>query len=1353
MARFQDDKSESSNFSHALIWAASLLLAGLLPTAQAAQQVTTRVVEFSYNANTGQVELERVDPGLGTCAETVTSHDAYGNKKRVVVQPCASTSDAAKFTPRLTLNEFAAQAKTANLPSHPAGAYLTRTRTGTLAMEAQTSPEPAASETTAVFHSGFGAAVTQTGVAHQDSSRNIATRAEFDGLGRVRRAYAPVHRTDAGVTSESYAESKRVYCRGNLANPDPNVNLANGCIVYRPKVPVQYTSGMLFDSTGSPNSNLEASAISAYFIETEPKSTTGAKAGARSRVHYDSLHREIAKETETYGGQWSMTLTVYDRVGNPAASWSGFYGRRADGVFVAPPAELRQRTAARDLLHRSVDQRQYWRAKAGDSAVELSTQFTHDGLQSTVTAPADATPDGVARSSIAIKNGAGQVAQTIDAYGATLNSAYDSQGNLLRTVDALGNQTSITYTGTTARFKVKMNDPDQGEWSYGYDALGQLVSQTDDKAQTTSMGYDVLGRMVTRNNASLNGAWFFGKDAAGAWCAGGLPRLCESRSGNAPNFVSRTRIGYDKLGRAQTTTDTLAGRDFVSSTTFDTEGRVQNLKYPSGFTLQHAYSSGAAVPGVLQKVYDASNSARVFWSIANITAADVFDAKGNVVRSELGNGLGTNHLFDPISGKALKLRTGLAGGGYISALDHDYTFDKANAVAQRRENHRGTVESFLHDKLNRLVSYTIDSSSDVQANRTVTVDYNAIGNILYKSDVGGYTYHSSDKPHAVRSAGGTNYTYDGNGLLGTTSGFQTRSNTWTAFNHPKSLQHNGRSVQFTYDEDYKRVSETITNGATVRELVMIHPDNAGGLGFEREITTVGGGRQRNENRHYVSVGGSVVAVVKTLTPVGNDPVSGVINGTVSSAPGDANLVVYWHKDALGSIVAVSNRDGAVMERMAFDPWGRRLRDTGVVDPYANPAHGDRGFTGHEHLDETGYVHMNGRIFDPFLGRFLSADPIIQFADNLQSYNRFSYVLNSPLASADPSGHVVPAVAWAAMWVAGYIMSQEGNQYWSIVGRLAMMYAGGQLVSVGLGVELGPVTNTFNVGGYGNSFLAAATTSLAVTGGNVEQAMMDGAFAMAFTGAGQLQGAGGALTPQQLFAHVLIGCVQSAAGGGKCGPGAMSAGFGKVMTAGIPNNVNPAARGIMTVVAGGTASVIGGGKFANGALQAGIGYLFNYCTSASAKCLGAWANNIGKIGLGGLGMFGGSALCTTGVGCVLGAVGVITGAANVYEGTDWLINRDENTNGVNPIKQALTTAVPSANADLAFASMEVLGGGLALKAPIVLKEELWFSIYGIQRVPGLPITVPASSLPQGAFDAAGAAWDGANAAVNQAKRKP
>jgi uncharacterized protein RhaS with RHS repeats len=52
----------------------------------------------------------------------------------------------------------------------------------------------------------------------------------------------------------------------------------------------------------------------------------------------------------------------------------------------------------------------------------------------------------------------------------------------------------------------------------------------------------------------------------------------------------------------------------------------------------------------------------------------------------------------------------------------------------------------------------------------------------------------------------------------------------------------------------------------------------------------------------------------------------------------------------------------------------------------------------------GLVHMNGRVYDPLIGRFMSADPFIQAQGNLQSYNRYAYVMNNPLNLTDPSGY-------------------------------------------------------------------------------------------------------------------------------------------------------------------------------------------------------------------------------------------------------------------------------------------------------------------------------------------------------------
>ncbi|MFN9185421.1 MAG: RHS repeat domain-containing protein, partial [Betaproteobacteria bacterium] len=125
--------------------------------------------------------------------------------------------------------------------------------------------------------------------------------------------------------------------------------------------------------------------------------------------------------------------------------------------------------------------------------------------------------------------------------------------------------------------------------------------------------------------------------------------------------------------------------------------------------------------------------------------------------------------------------------------------------------------------------------------------------------------------------------------------------------------------------------------------------------------------------------------------------------------------------------------------LAFDAWGKRMQPNGTADPdgQLNPASTDRGFTGHEHLDELGFVHMNGRIDDPLLGRFLSPDPHIQDEGLLQNYNRYSYVLNNPLRYTDPSGEV-----WwhVAAFIVGAALASSNNRDLKVIGTLMMMAA-------------------------------------------------------------------------------------------------------------------------------------------------------------------------------------------------------------------------------------------------------------------------------------------------------------------------
>jgi RHS repeat-associated protein len=104
---------------------------------------------------------------------------------------------------------------------------------------------------------------------------------------------------------------------------------------------------------------------------------------------------------------------------------------------------------------------------------------------------------------------------------------------------------------------------------------------------------------------------------------------------------------------------------------------------------------------------------------------------------------------------------------------------------------------------------------------------------------------------------------------------------------------------------------------------------------------------------------------------------------------------------------VTNSSAALVVNESFDIFGaRRASDWSINPPAGMTPMADatrRGYTGHEHLDNLGLIHMNGRVQDPVLGRFISADPFVQAPYFSQSLNRYSYLFNNPLSGTDPTG--------------------------------------------------------------------------------------------------------------------------------------------------------------------------------------------------------------------------------------------------------------------------------------------------------------------------------------------------------------
>jgi len=306
-----------------------------------------------------------------------------------------------------------------------------------------------------------------------------------------------------------------------------------------------------------------------------------------------------------------------------------------------------------------------------------------------------------------------------------------------------------------------------------------------------------------------------------------------------------------------------------------------------------------------------------------------------------------------------------------------------------------------------------------------------------------YTYPASGagstQPHAESQlAGGTTntYHYDAQGNLTSASGGAYRSITYTSFNLPDSQSgvQGAVSMSYTwlYDENHARVKETRVStvattvtasgpsgytaaagqvAAGTRVTWYVHPDNVGGLAYEYECETATCPPATSVSRHYLTAGGTVIGMLQSVgTPV---TPSGTAPPTITSIT--LNKVEYWHKDHLGSLIATTDHTGAVTARYSYDPFGKHRYPNGAYDmngvliadyTTATSSGTARGFTGHEELDDVGLINMNGRLYDPVLGRFVQADPFVQFVDSLQSFNGYSYALNNPLGFADPSGFEV-----------------------------------------------------------------------------------------------------------------------------------------------------------------------------------------------------------------------------------------------------------------------------------------------------------------------------------------------------------
>ncbi len=112
-----------------------------------------------------------------------------------------------------------------------------------------------------------------------------------------------------------------------------------------------------------------------------------------------------------------------------------------------------------------------------------------------------------------------------------------------------------------------------------------------------------------------------------------------------------------------------------------------------------------------------------------------------------------------------------------------------------------------------------------------------------------------------------------------------------------------------------------------------------------------------------------------------------------------NQTYYYHADGLGSIIAITNSAGQVVQRYEYDSFGQitYIQDPNFIQPYT--------YTGREYDEESGLYYYRARYYDAKVGRFISEDPI-GFAGG--DVNFYAYVGNNPVNFTDPSGEAAIA---------------------------------------------------------------------------------------------------------------------------------------------------------------------------------------------------------------------------------------------------------------------------------------------------------------------------------------------------------
>ncbi|MET1256837.1 DUF4225 domain-containing protein [Aliikangiella maris] len=1034
-----------------------------------------------------------------------------------------------------------------------------------------------------------------------------------------------------------------------------------------------------------------------YYSETKAYASDGSLMSGYAREFYNKLGQKIVTAKETFGGKVLITRIEYDKFGRVSKGYQPVFGT-VDTI--ANSFTL----AKYDALGRLYEE---------EAPGARITSKIFNGLSTTTT-------NAIGQTVVETKNINGDLLSVTDNAGKTMTYVYNGKGNFTTLTDSQSNSIVNVLDSVTGR-KTQTIDPDKGTWDYYYNGFGELIRQKDARGVVIIQEYDELGRMIRRvDNAAVNEhesvsgidvqttCWHYDTAKLGdsaSTIKGALHSVklyVDDISCSNPDNVTPLQekiTDYDALARPESVMQKLKAEGssaveqyLVMNVYNETTGRIDYSILPESVTVKSHYDDY----GNVIKLTDGLDENKLYHEVKNI------DEFGNLVEEKFGNNITTNRSYNQNTGYLESIIVGLNSSPVVN---FSQGFDKIGNVISRTDHIANRLETFgyaegsVNNLLNRLTSFKVNGTS------TKNYSYDELGRMKSKSDMGDdYRYgEGSAGLHAVSSIyNGTvkkrSFTYDAGGNLTFDTDHANSNNNreirYAAFEKPiyiKKGTSNPSQITFRYGssrERYRRI-DNVYEGSTAVTIETTYLGN-----YEKVVHT--GGAKNGDVEHKYYIGGVALKI-----------------DTDKADGSRQSKTRYMHKDHLGSVIAISDESGGVVQQFRYDPFGKQYEITSQ-SPYLDTAitHKleitDRGFTGHEMLNSVDIIHMNGRIYDANIGRFLQADAYVQAPKNMQNMDRYAYVLNNPLSYTDPTGHFFKALKkyWRAIaaiainiWLPG-----AGGLFTGFWGAVATGAISGVVAT---GSLKGALIGAFSAGvffGIGEAFnkIAYSTENL-VAGYKAGVSLADLAKNGYLTAA---------QTVGKVLAHAAAGGVMSKLSGGKFGHGALSAGITQAFAKSIDGIDSSTAgfsgkRVFAAALLGGSVSKLTGGKFANGAVTAAFSRAFNDESHWRQKLSSAkdWvAENGGRVitTVGGtIQVVTGAGLCSTGLGCVLGAPLIAHGANNIYEGVtgeDGLLRE-----GYQAASKLLTG--DEVYGDYAYGAVDV-GTSLGGATKLVLKPDSW-----------------------------------------------